>query len=281
VMALLGLIGHPVGHSLSPIIHTVTCRLLGLPHRYIAVDVESPEAVGPVLRSLHSLGFLGLNVTIPHKEEAYRHAVRRSAEAEAIGAVNVLVMSEEGWEGHNTDWAAVAEALSERGASSLGRCVLVGAGGAARAAAYAVARLGASELVVANRSERRGLELVRTCTERFGVNARFVRFHELRSELAGAEVVINAIPAGLTQGVEFPLSAEDLRGVRYVVDLVYSRSGDPPATKTGKAAGCEVVDGIEVLARQAAHSFRLWTGIDPEYRLMESIARSSVGWYVG
>ncbi len=281
MMALLGLIGHPVEHSLSPIIHTVTFRLLGLPHRYIAVDVDSPAAVGPVLRALHSLGFLGLNVTIPHKEEAHRWSVRRSAEAEAIGAVNVLVRSEVGWEGHNTDWEAVEEALSERGASSLGRCVLVGAGGAARAAAYAVARLGASELVISNRSEHRGLELARTCKERFGVNARFVRFHELRHESRGAEAVINAIPAGLTHGVEFPLSAEDLRGVRYVVDLVYSRSGEPPATRAGKAAGCEVVDGIEVLARQAARSFRLWTGVDPGYRLMESIARSSVGWYVG
>jgi shikimate dehydrogenase len=281
VMALLGLIGHPVEHSLSPVIHSITCRLLGLPHRYVAVDVASQSDVSEALRVLHSLGFLGLNVTIPHKEEAYRCSVERSKEAEAIGAVNVLVRSEEGWVGHNTDWAAVADALFERDASGLGKCVLVGAGGAARAAAYAVARLGASELVISNRSESRGHELLRLCTDRFGVRARFVPLDRIRSEVKGAELVVNAIPAGLVRGAEFPLSSEDLRGVRFLVDLVYSRSGDPPATRVGRAAGCVVIDGIEVLARQAAHSFKLWTGVDPGYRLMESIARAFVGWSGG
>jgi len=281
VMALLGLIGHPVEHSLSPVIHSITCRLLGLPHRYVAVDVASQSEVSEALRALHSLGFLGLNVTIPHKEEAYRCAVNRSQEADAIGAVNVLVRSEEGWEGHNTDWAAVADALFERGASGLGKCVLVGAGGAARAAAYAVAILGTSELVISNRSESRGLELLRLCAEKFGIKARFVPLDRIRSEVKGAELVVNAIPAGLVHGAEFPLNSEDLKGVRFLVDLVYSRSGDPPATRVGRTAGCVVIDGIEVLARQAAHSFKLWTGVDPSYRLMEAIARASVGWSGG
>ncbi len=279
MMALFGLIGNPAGHSLSPIIHSVTCNLLGLPHRYVAVEVASQSEVKGVLQALHSLGFLGLNVTIPYKEEAHRCAVERSPDADAIGAVNVLVRSEKGWEGHNTDWVAVAEALSERGASGLGRCVLVGAGGAARAAAYAVARIGASELLISNRSESRGLELLKLCEERFGVRARFVPLQRLRSEVAGAELIINAIPAGLTRNVEFPLRSEEMKKVRYLVDLVYSRAGDPPATRAGKDAGCEVIDGIEVLARQAAHSLKLWTGVDPGFRLMESIARASVGWH--
>ncbi|MEM1953969.1 MAG: shikimate dehydrogenase [Nitrososphaerota archaeon] len=280
-MALLGLIGHPVSHSLSPVIHSVTCLIKGLPHRYVAIDVSEREAVRSVLRSLHDLGFLGLNVTIPHKEEAFRCSVRVSRDAEAIGAVNVLVRTPDGWEGHNTDWVAVEEALRERGVVGFRRAVLIGAGGAARAAAYALARTGAREVVVVNRTESRGLELSKTCGERFGVPARFAPLSELGRVVRGAEVVVNAIPAGLSHDADLPLDVEDLRGVAFLVDLVYSRAGEPPATRLGRAAGCEVVDGIEVLARQAAHSFRLWTGIDPGHRLMEHIARSCVRWSGG
>lgn len=280
-MALLGLIGHPVEHSLSPLIHSVTCLLLGLPHRYVAIDVAERDRVGEVLGALHGLGFLGLNVTIPHKEEAYRCSLRRTPDAEAIGAVNVLVRAPDGWEGHNTDWVAVEEALRERGMTGPRRAVLVGAGGAARAAAYALARIGAREVVVSNRTEARGMELARLCAEVFGVPARFVPFADLRSEVRGADLVVNAIPAGLSPDAWFPLEKDDLRGVACLVDLVYSRAGEPQATRAGREAGCEVVDGIEVLARQAAHSFRLWTGIHPGHVVMENIARSSARWSDG
>ncbi|MEM4297946.1 MAG: hypothetical protein QW815_06235, partial [Nitrososphaerota archaeon] len=110
-MALLAVIGYPISHSASPIMHNAALRALNLPNRYIAIEAH-PEKLHETLKTLHRLGFKGLNTTIPHKEAAARDAVKLSEEAEAIGAVNTLQRLEEGWAGYNTDVDGVEGCLS-------------------------------------------------------------------------------------------------------------------------------------------------------------------------
>ncbi|MEN3047772.1 MAG: shikimate dehydrogenase [Candidatus Caldarchaeales archaeon] len=280
-MPLLGLIGDPVSHSISPLIHTLTARSLGLDLSYVTVHVRSPGAVGPVMRALHDLGFAGLNVTIPHKEEAARHAVRLTGDSALIGAVNALRRSDGGWEGHNTDYVAIRDAVAERRVGSGFEALVLGAGGSARAAVAALVALGAGSVAVANRTLARAQELVERLGAFGGSRLAALPLERAREAARRSDVVVNTIPVGLIGGAELPIEPEDLREGALLVDLVYGPEGSPTA-RLASARGLELVDGVEVLARQAAASFRLWTGIEVGYKSMEAIGRfalrRSVGW---
>ncbi|MCS7094873.1 MAG: shikimate dehydrogenase [Thaumarchaeota archaeon] len=274
-MTLLGLIGNPVSHSLSPLMHTCTASKLGLNLRYLTVEVPTAESVGQTLTALHDLGFRGLNVTIPYKEEAARHACKLSGVSELIGAVNVLTRVDDGWEGHNTDHTAVRDAVRERIGEGGFRALVMGAGGSARAVVAALLDSGAEEVIVANRTYSRALELANLFTRSFGAKVVAVPLERARNEAKETKVVVNTIPAGLLKSAELPLDSGDLRDDALLVDLVYGPEGSP-MFRLAVSRGLALVDGIEVLARQAAHSFRLWTGIVCDHKSMEAVARFAI-----
>jgi len=255
---LAGVLGFPVAHSRSPAMMNAAFAELGLDWRYLKLPV-TPEGFAATAAALPGSGYAGANVTIPHKEAALRLASERGEEAAAIGAANVLSFARGSIRADNTDAGGLLDALGEDPA---GRAALVlGAGGAGRAAVWALREAGA-EVSVWNRGAERAAALARE----LGVA------HAARPE--SADIVVNATAVGL--GAENEQAAVEALGVGAVeaatfVDLVYG--GEPTALSRWAAGrGARVVDGIEVLVRQGARSFELWTGREAPVAVMREAA---------
>lgn len=255
-----GLVGFPVHHSRSPLIHQLFARQTGRRLSYELIEAE-PEGFDTAVHDFGAAGGRGLNVTVPHKEAACRIATELGAEAEEAGAVNTLSFRPEGLRGDNTDGVGFLRDLTVNlGWALEGRRVLIlGAGGAARGIVPPLLASGVAELVLANRTLERAAEL----------KARFARLGDAAvcrfDELAGGkafDIVINATSAGLRgESPPFPGSIVDARTLCY--DLAYSRDETPflAWSRAHGAGGAE--QGWGMLVEQAAESFLIWHGIRP------------------
>ncbi len=262
----VGVIGWPVSHSLSPTIHNSAFIAMDMDWVYVPLPVR-PGELPAALVGLRALGFAGANVTMPHKDEAAELADVRSEEAERLAAVNTLVIGPGGIAGHNTDAPGFGRFLrGDAGFDPAGRSALLfGAGGAARACAFALAGGGLDRLDVALRDPSRARAL-EDALEGSGTRVSVVAFDE-----AGAldvDLVINATPLGL-HGEELPLP--DLRPDMLAVDLLYRPSVTPLLT-SARAAGAAAFGGLGLLLHQAALSFELWTGTAPPLGVMSAAA---------
>ncbi len=242
--ALAGVLGFPVGHSRSPVMMNAAFAELGLDWRYLKLPVPA-ERFEQAVTALPGSGYRGANVTIPHKLAAHDLADELSDAARAIGAVNTLTFHDDGRiSGDNTDAGGLLDALGDPVPAT---ALVLGAGGAGRAAAWALAQAGA-EVTIWNRTGRRAAQLAAD----LGVT---------HSERPGpAELLVNATSVGLRPGDS--LDGLPLVDARVVVDLVYGR-GPTPIARWADERGARVVDGLEVLVRQGARSFALWTGEEP------------------
>jgi shikimate dehydrogenase len=262
---LVGLIGDPVSHSLSPRMQNAAFRAAGLDWAYVPLRVEAgrlPEA----LRGLAGLSFAGANVTIPHKEGVAALVDELSDVALAAGSVNTIVVRPDGTLlGDSTDGGAVTGALAAAADGVLReRALVLGAGGSARAAAAALAAAGADVAVWSRRPEAAaGLAAA------LGVAA----LDHLPSPLP--PVLVNCTPLGGAKALtESPVSADALSDVRAVCDLAYRPDGAPTVLcRDAAARGIAVVDGLEVLVRQGARSFAIWTGLEPDLEVMRGAIR--------
>jgi shikimate dehydrogenase len=230
---------------------------------YLAGRVE-PAAVGEAIRGLAALGAAGANVTVPHKVAAADHVSEMTPEAAATGAVNTLYPGTEGWVGANTDVAGFRGALGlGPGALRGERVVILGAGGAARAATFAiVSALEPAGVTIASRSASAGDALVGRLRPHAAAGVlTSVAWGDAPEAVEHATLLVNATPVGLPPGTdESPLPAGARIRQRHVVfDMVYGR-GPTRLLREALAAGARTVDGIEMLLMQAAESFRLWTG---------------------
>jgi shikimate dehydrogenase len=275
-MKRLAVIGHPVSHSRSPAMQNAAIDALGLDGwRYEAIDV-SPDEFAARVRELGAEGFVGANATIPHKEAALAVADDASAAAAEIGAANTLSFTEEGIRADNTDAPGLIAALPGP-PSGLGALVL-GAGGSARAAAWALARQGA-RVEVWNRSAERAETLVRDLTGAVAESAG--ELEAVGSERArgpGHELIVNCTSVGMSGDAADPFQAlpidpERLGAQVIVVDLVYGES-DTELVREARSRGAVVVDALEVLVRQGAESLRIWTGLEPPLDAMREAARA-------
>lgn len=252
-MARLGVLGWPVAHSRSPAMHNAAFAALGMTGwRYQHLPVP-PGLFAETVRALGPAGFLGANVTIPHKEAALAVADEASDAARAIGAANTLTFGDDGTvRAENTDAPGVIAALggSPQGATAL----VLGAGGSARAAVWALRAAGATEVSVYNRTAARAEALA----AELGARA-----------VAGpvpADILVNCTSVGLgyaSSAVDilkvFGITLDELRGYLHVVDLVYS-DGPTRLVQLARELGASVADGLDVLVAQGALSFELWTG---------------------
>jgi len=256
---LVALLGHPVRHSRSPQIHNAAFQAQGEDLVYLAFDVP-PDHLREAVAGLRALDFVGANLTIPHKEAVVPLVDRLDSQAQQIGAVNTLVNEGGVIVGHNTDAAGFLAALErEWGRGPAGaRCLLLGAGGAARAVAVALLGAGIEELLIHNRTRQRAEALCGSLGT--GAGCRTIDAAELKAAAARCDLVVNATSVGLGHGVkESPLSVDMVEGRHVVVDLVYG----PEATALVRAArqrGALAIDGREMLVQQAARSYQLWTG---------------------
>jgi shikimate dehydrogenase len=266
-----GLVGHPVEHSRSPLIHTVFARQTGQRLSYELIDCE-PQGFETAVRGFGAAGGKGLNVTVPHKEAAFALCDDKSAAALAAGAVNTLSIDSGRLRGDNTDGTGFVRDLTvnQRYALAARRVVVLGAGGAARGIVGPLLAEQPAEVVIANRSKERAAQVVMQFGG--GPALRACAFAEL-DELAPFDLLVNATSAGLKGEVPpFPPSLVGPESFCY--DLVYS-SGDTPFVSWGKSHGARrAVQGWGMLVEQAAESFFIWRGVRPDTKpLLKQLPR--------
>ena len=267
-------LGHPVGHSVSPAMHNAALAQMGLDGVYVAFDV-TPEGLADAVRGLQALGIGGINCTIPHKEALLPLMDELSEEAAFIGAVNTIVFSDGRRIGHNTDAPGFLASLRAEGADPAGKEVLVlGAGGSARAVVVALARSGA-RVTVANRTVERAEELASQLNAKFHANA--VRAIELRAEVlgptvAGADIIVNTTSLGMNPHSEgMPeLPVDRIRPDAFVYDLIYNPL-ETRLLREARQRGARGAHGAGMLARQGALALELWTGRPAPAELMEQV----------
>ncbi|HEX6115838.1 MAG TPA: shikimate dehydrogenase [Solirubrobacterales bacterium] len=276
-MPRLAVIGHPIAHSLSPAMQNAALRELGLAGEwsYEALDVV-PGEFAKTVRRLSQGGFTGVNVTIPHKRDAFEIADDPSAAVRAIGAANTLSFGGGRIAAENTDAPGLIAALPE-GADGR-RALVLGAGGAARAAAWALADAGA-EVWVWNRTPERAERLARD----LGVRPVEPDTSHPATEISRYELIVNATSVGLEppgrEGADLKalrLDADSLNERHLVVDLVYG-SSDTELVRAARRGGANVVDGREVLVQQGAASLRIWTGREPPLEAMRRAIQANPG----
>lgn len=282
-MPKLAVVGHPVSHSRSPAMHNAALRELGLggDWEYGAIDLQAGEFAEQIKR-LAEEGYAGVNVTVPHKVAALAVADEASSAAVEIGAANTLCFREGRIIAENTDGEGLLDAIP---GSPAGACALVmGAGGSARAAAWALVRAGA-DVEIWNRTHAKARELA----HQLGAQIAVV---DPDSGLAGTSdysLYVNCTTVGMAEASApgkrgssddvsplkgLPVAADALVRGKMVVDLVYG-TRETQLIATARRGGADVIDGLEVLVRQGARSLRLWTGLEPPIDVMRREARGA------
>src|SRR5215218_6609582 len=272
---LLGLIGHPTGHSLSPRMHNAAfasdvMEADAAEYVYVAMEVQ-PDRLSAAVRGLVALGFVGFNVTMPHKEAILPLLDELDETARLAGAVNTVVAVEEGkLRGLNTDGSGFVEACREVGVSVFGEKVLIlGAGGAAAAIAAASLGEGASCLYIANRTEGRAEELrARLSRVAHGTEILVRPFGEVGEVAAEAGIVVNATYLGMRDEDPLPLPAGALSQDKVVCDAVYLLRKETPIIRHARKVGAQAVFGGRMLLYQGVQAQRIWTGREPNIEMM-------------
>ncbi|HEX8906319.1 MAG TPA: shikimate dehydrogenase [Longimicrobiaceae bacterium] len=272
---VLALLGDPVSHSLSPVFQNAAIRALGLDGVYVALRCSAEDLPG-LLRALARAGGGG-NVTVPHKGAAAAAVERRTDAVEATGACNSFWMEDGEIWGGNTDVEGVTAAIrSLMGRSIAGaRVLLLGAGGAARAAAYALATHAAGEIVILNRTPERAREM----QGRFARPETRIRVAATPRELGtdGFDLAIHATSLGLRADDPLPLDPGTAPQIDAALDLVYTRTGETPWVRAMRERGVPTADGTEMLLQQGAAAFRRWWGVDPPLKAMREALAGAQG----
>ncbi|MGC1166526.1 MAG: shikimate dehydrogenase [Solirubrobacterales bacterium] len=285
-MPRLAVLGHPVAHSRSPAMQNAALAALGLGEewRYEAIDVV-PEAFEAQVRAMAAAGFAGANVTVPHKLAALAVADTASEMAREIGAANTLIFSAGEIRAHNTDARGLIASLPDGPAGR--RALVLGAGGAARAAVWALGAAGAS-VEIWNRTPARAETVRIDVTERAQELAVQIEVTTIQNDVpedagvldqSGYDLIVNTTAVGLHGEDPFehlPLRRDGFGPGQAVVDMVY---GERASTllEAAEAAGATTVDGIEVLVQQGALSLQLWTGREAPVDVMRAAAYSLGG----
>lgn len=271
-----GVIGNPVGHSLSPAIHNAAFRTLELNFVYLAWQVE---AIGDAIKGLRALGnFRGASVTIPHKVAAIPFLDRVETTAQRIGAINTIVAEKGELMGHNTDATGALRALREGGVDLQGRRIVVlGSGGAARAIAFALAaESGAEKLILLGIEDVERTRLAEDIRSTAAVTVEDAYLDEvaLRQVLPAAHVLIHCTPVGMSPKAEATcVPASLLHAELAVMDIVYNPR-ETRLIKDAKHAGCKTIPGLDMFLNQAVAQFELWTNRPAPVEVMRQVLES-------
>lgn len=256
-----GIIGYPVGHSLSPLMHNLAFKELKIKAVYGAFEVK-PQDLQTAIKGIRALNIKGVSVTVPHKEEVIRFLDEVEKTALEIGAVNTILNERGKLKGFNTDWIGFLKALEEEGIELKDKkIVILGAGGASKAILYAVKKAQAKEVEIFNRTYSKALELA----EKFKVKA----FPWEKLKETSGDLIIQTTSVGL-KSWESPVEEEILSRFKIAFDVVYY----PLKTKflnLAEKSGCKVIDGLKMLLYQGVEQFKIWTGKEPPVKLMKEV----------
>jgi shikimate dehydrogenase len=265
---LVAVFGQPVAENPTQVMIEAAFRAMGLDWRYLTIEV-APADLPAAVAGMRAMGFRGANCTIPHKVAVVPLLDEVTPAARAIGAVNCVARQGDKLLGENTDGKGFLQSVQEHGPVTGKSAVLLGAGGAARAIGVELLRAGAGSIIVVNRSEARGRELVEVLDHVAPGKARFVPWRGDYAVPAGTDLVVNATSIGLYPDVEarVPLDVGTLTPGMVVCDVI----PNPPRTRLvrdAEARGCAVLDGLGMLVNQGVIGVRLWTGRDPDPEVM-------------
>ena len=260
--------GQPVAENPTQCMIEAAYQDCGLEWRYLTIEV-APENLEPAVEGLRAMGFRGANLTIPHKVEVIQYLDGISDAAAMMGAVNCIVRQGDHLLGDNTDGKGFVQSLKEVTDPAGKKIVMFGAGGAARAIGVETALAGAAAITIVNRSAERGEALVKLLNEKTEVRTRFELWDGDYTLADDVDVVINATSIGLYPDVDavFPLDFSSLKSNMIVSDVI----PNPPQTHLLREAakiGCPTLDGLGMLVNQGVIGFKLWTGVDPDPKVM-------------
>jgi shikimate dehydrogenase len=271
------LIAHPAGHSLSPVMHNAAFKTLGIDGRYEALDV-APEKLSEVVQSLRKDDMYGANVTIPYKLEVMPMLDKLSKAAKTIGAVNTIVNQKGELIGHNTDAAGFLQGLEDAKIYLRKKvAVMLGAGGSARAIAYALLSSGVSKLWVYNRTP----EKIATLVKDFAVvgSIALLKPEELNFVIRNCDILVNTTSVGMEKNglapKDSPLEKIYMPKKAFVSDIIY-RPEKTQFLKDAEEAGLETQNGLPMLVYQGVESFRLWTSQDAPSQVMFAAAKEKL-----
>lgn len=275
---ILGVIGHPIEHSMSPIMHNTAINDLKLDYVYLAFDIE-PQNLSKAIDGFRALNIKGISVTTPHKEAIMEYLDEIDPIAKNIGAVNTI-KNENGYlKARNTDGAGGKQSLIENGFELSDKKVLfIGAGGAARALSYFIAE-DVAQIIFLNIRKERSKLLAKELNERTGVKtlADAISNYNLKKFCATSDILINTSPIGMYPKIEeTPVPKEFLNKNLFVFDIIYN----PLKTKLLKNAediGCKTLGGLDMLVNQGFLAFEWWTEKAPKKELMTNIVKKFLG----
>ena len=278
-----GIIGYPLGHSVSPVFQQAAFDELGLDCSYERWPTP-PDGLDERFRALRRSDVVGANVTVPHKQAALGLVDEIDSVAARIGAINTVVRGEGGrLSGHNTDAEGFIRSLTvDAGFDPAGTEVaIVGAGGAARAVAFAVADAGATRITVLNRTEDRARQLAEEIIKRSGTEASAVQLgatSDSRGQRPTFDLIVQCTSLGMRGGPDeegVPQIGTMISEATLVCDLVYNPL-ETPFLRFAKQRGALTLDGMGTLVHQGAAAFKLWTGVDAPIKIMERAARQAL-----
>lgn len=273
----LGIIGYPIEHTLSPIMHAAALEAAGLDYSFIALPIPKGRLF-PAVEGLRALYFRGWNVTIPHKSEIIKYLDSIDVDAKLIGAVNTVVNDGGCLTGYNTDVLGFSMSIVEAGFSLDGcRAVVLGAGGAARAVTWALCKRRASSITLGVRNPQKASVLAKDFSAFADIDVFEWTTPEFNEKLESADILINTTPLGMSPNVDLmpPVEIERLPKGALVYDLIYT----PAKTKFLKRAaelGYPIINGEAMLAYQGAESFRLFTGVEADVNIMLEALRKAL-----
>lgn len=263
--------GWPIAHSRSPLIHNYWIKQLGIENAVYERLAVAPDELNDTLRNMRDWGFIGANVTVPHKEAVFAALLRHDAVAGRLKAVNTIVMTEAGLEGRNTDGYGFIANLTSRAPNwraANGPAVMLGAGGAARAIAAALEDAGVPELRIVNRTPARSDALISDLVLR---RAKSFAWNDMSKALEGANLVVNTTTLGMKGENDLDIDLQPLPDHALVTDIVYTPL-ETGLLRKARARGLATVDGLGMLLHQAVPGFEAWFGqrpkVTPELRAL-------------
>jgi shikimate dehydrogenase len=267
---ILCVIGHPIKHSMSPIMHNVALQDLGLNYVYLAFDIKTDELKNAI-NGIKTLDIKGINVTIPHKETIIQHLDEIDSLAEKIGAINAIKNEKGKLIGKNTDVFGAQSALKDSGFKLKNKKVMIiGAGGAAKAISYSLGEE-IDKLLILNRTKSRAIKLAEELVEKGNLPVVGTDLTEniLKKEIGTIDLLINTTPVGMFPNIEkSPIPKKLIHEGIFVFDIIYNPL-ETKLIKDAKERGCKTLGGLDMLVNQGALAFEWWTAKVPNKKLMK------------
>lgn len=274
---LFGIVGDPVGHSLSPLMHNANIESLNLNYAYVPFHVKK-ENINNLISGAKALNIKGLNVTIPHKIEVIKYLDEIDPLAEKIGAVNTIKFSDGIAKGYNTDAIGAMSALKEKVNIKNKDVLVLGAGGASRAISYALCEEDVNSITILNRHVNRGKVLAEDISNKTDYEIDYDLQSNSDKYLKDTDIIINTTPNGMYPHIndEPLIYAQQMDNEMCVFDIVYTPL-ETGILKEAKKIGATCVSGIKMFLYQGVESFKIWTGIDANIKVMEEVILKASG----